>query len=109
MAVPADWTVSKDGSRTDFLEPGGDRFLRIDQTQAPKADPVADWESQERHVSTRLEGYSRVKIGPVRVLNRNTITSPDRAYEWYWSTPAERWKDSMGLFDSFTQTFRPAA
>lgn len=130
VAIPVEWTVSRNGSVTDFLEPDGDRFLRIDQTQTPKADPVADWESQESDVASRLGGYSRIRIEPVsyrdyeaadweftwqadsgalHVLNRNTITAPDRAYALYWSTPDARWEDSLELFQTFVQTFRPAA
>ncbi|MGI8691474.1 MAG: hypothetical protein ACR2JK_01030 [Geodermatophilaceae bacterium] len=120
--------MSKDGSIGDFLEPDGDRFLRIDQTQTPLSDPVADWESQETDVSTRLGGYSRIRIEPVsyrdynaadweftwqadrgavHVLNRNTITGPDRAYALYWSTPEGQWEDSMDLYETFVGTFRP--
>ena len=129
VAVPADWSVSKDGSITDFVEPGGDRFLRIDQTQTPKPDPVADWENQEVGVSQRLGGYSRIMIEPVvyrdydaadweftwqadsgslHVLNRNTITGPDRAYALYWSTPEQQWEGSLQLFETFAETFSPA-
>lgn len=129
VAVPADWTVSRDGSRIDFVEPGGGRFLRIDQTQTPKPDPVADWQQQEADVSVRLGGYSRIRIEPVdyreydaadweftwqadsgalHVLNRNTITGPDRAYALYWSTPEGEWTDSLSTFDVIAQTFQPA-
>jgi len=65
VAVPADWAVSRDGSRTDSVEPGGGRFLRIDQTETPRPDPVADWQEQEVEVSARLGGYSRIRIAPV--------------------------------------------
>lgn len=130
VAVPADWTVSRDGSRTDFVEPGGGRFLRIDQTQTPKADPVADWQDQEAGVSARLGGYARIRIEPVdyrdydaadweftwqadsgdlHVLNRNTITGPNRAYALYWSTPDADWADSLPTFDVITDSFSPAA
>lgn len=130
VAVPTDWTVSRDGSRTDFVEPGGGRFLRIDQTQTPKADPVADWQAQEAGVSARLGGYARIRIEPVdyrdydaadweftwradsgdlHVLNRNTITGPNRAYAIYWSTPDAVWADSLPVFDVITDSFAPAA
>lgn len=130
VAVPVDWTVSRDGSRTDFVEPGGGRFLRIDQTQTPKPDPVADWQEQEVDVSERLGGYSRIRIEPVdyrdyeaadweftwqtdagalHVLNRNTITGPERAYALYWSTPEGEWVDSLPTFDLIAETFQPAA
>ncbi len=130
LAVPADWTVTKDGPRTDFIEPGTGRFLRIDQTRDPQPDPVADWENQEVSTSARLDGYERIRIEPVdyrdydaadwaftwdphdgpplHVLNRNLITGPDRAYALYWSTPEDQWQDSLPLFQTFTDTFQPA-
>ncbi len=46
--------------------------------------------------------------GPLHVLNRNTITGPDRAYALYWSTPQGEWQGSLGLFQAFVETFRPA-
>lgn len=130
LAVPVDWEVTKEGPRTDFTEPGTGRFLRVDQTQDPQPDPVADWENQEASVSQRLSGYELIRIDPVEyrdydaadweftwvpddgaalhVLNRNLITGPDRAYALYWNTPADQWEDSLPLFDTFAETFQPA-
>jgi len=130
IAVPEDWVVTKDGPRTDFTEPGTGRFLRVDQTQDPQPDPVADWENQEASVSQRLTGYERIRIDPVvyrdydsadweftwapaegeplHVLNRNLITGPEQAYALYWSTPESEWEDSLELFQTFTNTFQPA-
>jgi len=129
LAVPDGWEVTKDGPRTDFTEPGTGRFLRVDQTQDPQPDPVADWENQEGPVSDRLSGYERIRIepveyrtydaadweftwesdgGPLHVLNRNLITGPDRAYALYWSTPEEQWQESLATFQTLTETFQPA-
>ena len=36
VAVPDGWEPVRDGSRVDFREPGGSRFLRVDQTDDPK-------------------------------------------------------------------------
>jgi len=130
LAVPADWEVTKDGPRTDFTEPGTGRFLRVDQTQDPQPEALADWENQEATVSQRLSGYELIRIDPVEyrdyesadweftwepddgqplhVLNRNLITGPDRAYALYWNTPADQWEESLPVFETFTDTFQPA-
>ncbi|MBA2416722.1 MAG: protein kinase [Geodermatophilaceae bacterium] len=130
LAVPEDWAVTKEGPRTDFTEPGTGRFLRVDQTQDPQPDPVADWENQEASVSQRLPGYELIGIDPVdyrdydaadweftwepdegpplHVLNRNMITGPNRAYALYWNTPQDQWEDSLPVFETFTETFQPA-
>lgn len=64
VAVPVDWTVRTEDSRTYFQEPAGGRFLLVDQMDEPKDDPVADWETQSVGVSQRLEGYDEIRIEP---------------------------------------------
>jgi len=131
LAVPTDWAVTKEGPRTDFTEPGTGRFLRVDQTEDPQPDPVADWENQEASVSQRLPGYELITIepadyrgydaadweftwvpdggAPLHVLNRNLITGPDQAYALYWNTPEDQWQESLATFETFAETFQPAA
>lgn len=128
VAVPEGWTVERDGTRVQLDDPGSSRFLRVDQTDTPQADPVEDWERQEESVSQRLENYERISIEPVeyrdydaadwqftfgaddrtRVLNRNMITSPDQAYALYWSTPEGEYDDAFGTFEVIAETFTPA-
>jgi hypothetical protein len=128
--VPAGWTRSKSGPRTYFREPGGSRFLQVDQTTDPKPDALSDWEAQERSVAQRLAGYRRIRIERVEyrgwnaadweftwrsgdrrlhVLSRNIRVSDERAYALYWSVPDDRWAPSRPLFDTFAATFRPAS
>lgn len=127
-AIPADWTIARDGLDSDFLD--GDRFLRIDQTQTPRPDPVDDWENQETTVSACLGGYLRIKMEPLRyrdydaadweftwqadngalhVLNRKHHHRAGPRYAIYLSTPEALWAQSMALFQAFTDMFRPAA
>ncbi len=130
VAVPDGWDVVRDEPRVDFVEPGGGRFLRVDQTDAPQPDPVADWENQEVSASERLPSYQRIRIEPVdyrnynaadweftwapadgpplHVLNRNLITAPDQAYALYWSTPEAEWESSLEMFQLFADSFQPA-
>ena len=130
VAVPAGWQVTTERGSTFVREPGGRRYLQIDQTRKPKDDPAADWAAQENGVSRRLAGYERIRIdpltyrgwkaadweftwqadgGPRRVLNRGLITAADRAYALYWSVPAEQWEASLAEYDVFAATFRPAS
>ncbi len=129
VAIPAGWEVAKEASSTFVREPGGRRYLQVDQTREPKPDPVADWQAQEPRASQRLAGYQRIRIdpldyrgwdaadweftwradaGPRRVLNRGFITAPDRAYALYWSVPAEQWEAARDDFEVFAATFRAA-
>jgi len=129
VAIPAGWEVDKQGGSTFAREPGGRRYLQVDQTREPKPDPAADWTAQETGVSRRLAGYQRIRIDPVdfrgwqgadweftwqaeggqrRVLNRGFITAADRAYALYWSVPAEQWEASLADYEVFAATFQPA-
>lgn len=35
------------------------------------------------------------------MLNRNLITSPDKAYALYWSVPASQLDENLPLFETF--------
>ncbi len=127
VAVPQGWTAERDGPRVQFTAPASSRFLRIDQTDTPQADPVADWERQEESVSQRLPNYERISIeaveyrdydaadwkftfgeeGTTQVLSRNLITAPDQAYALYWSTPVAEYDEALGTFEVIANTFMP--
>jgi hypothetical protein len=128
VAVPKEWRVDRQGKLLYFREPGGSRFLLIDQTDNPKDDPVADWRQQESYRKDRYADYRRIRIAPVdyyqkaadweftytgrssrvHVLNRGVVTGDDKAYGIYWSTPDDEWSESLRLFEVFTETFQPA-
>lgn len=130
LALPDGWDIVRNDPRVDFVEPGTGRYLRVDQTDTPQPDPVADWENQAASAAGRLSGYTEIRIDPVtyrdydaadweftwtpeggpplHVLNRNLITAPDQAYALYWSVPQDRWEESLDLFQVFAESFRPA-
>ncbi len=129
IAVPAGWHEVRNGSRVDFRDPAGGRFLRIDQTDSPQPDPVADWRRQADYVSGRLPGYRTLSIskvdyrgypaadwqfefggngdGRIRVVDRG-FTVDGHGYAIYWSAPAGQWSGSLGYFHTFARTFDPA-
>ena len=129
LAVPAGWTVDRRQGRVYFREPGGARFLLIDQTDQPKPDPVADWRQQEAARKDGYDDYQRIRIEPVdyfekaadweftyattsgrrHVLIRGVVTSDHQAYGIYWSTPDTQWTESRSLYQTFTKTFQPAS
>ncbi len=125
VAVPETWEVVREGRLVDFEDPGSSRYLRIDQTDEPRDDPLADWLEQEPVVADRLENYQRIRIESVdyrgwltadweftfgtdgHVLNRNLVTGP-MAYALYWSVPEPMWAESLPLFEVIAATFQPA-
>jgi hypothetical protein len=129
VAVPDGWPRTTEGPRTYFREPGGGRYLLVDQTTQPKDDPLTDWQANEPSVAQRLSGYQRISLQRVdyrgwntadweftyngrsdriHVLNRNIRVSDGRAYALYWSTPETQWDDSRGMFDVIAASFQPA-
>ncbi len=129
VAVPVGWQRVRNGTRVDFRDPAGGRFLRIDQTDSPQPDPVADWRRQADYLSGRLTGYHTVSISKVdyrgypaadwqfefggagerriRVVDRG-FTVDGHGYAIYWSVPAGQWASDLGYFHTFAQTFTPA-
>jgi hypothetical protein len=126
VAVPTGWRAVRSGTHVDYREPGGSRYLRVDQTDNPKPDAKKDWQNQEKSVSKRLPDYRRIRIdrvdyrdynaadweftwgsGPTHVLNRGMNTGA-KGYALYWSTPDGRWDQSRSIFTVITDTFQPA-
>lgn len=125
VAVPDGWRVVRNGTMVDFREPGGSRFLRIDQTDQPKSDPKKDWEQQEKLFRRTHDHYHRIRIEDVsyrdykaadweftfgtdtHVLDRGFVAG-SRGYAIYVSAPESQWNDTRHVFDVAAQTFQPA-
>jgi hypothetical protein len=111
-------------------DPHSARYLLVDRTDAPKADPVADWRRQEAARAPGMRDYHRIRIeavdyfqraadweftytmdqvGPVHVVNRGFVTSPHHGYALYWLTPADEWQAGQDELAVFRETFRPVA
>jgi eukaryotic-like serine/threonine-protein kinase len=130
LAIPAGWEPSRNGSLVDFDDPTSGRFLRIDTTDTPQADPYENWVSYERQFSRTHSGYTNLgirrvdygqdrgwetadwefRLGSTHVLDRNILVSPRRAHAIYWSTPESLWAtpESRRIFDTAAATFEPA-
>jgi eukaryotic-like serine/threonine-protein kinase len=52
---------------TDFRDPSSSTYLRTDWTDAPAADPVADWERQSASFGQRQSEYTELRIEPMRL------------------------------------------
>ena len=129
VAVPEGWEATQSSATAvDITEPGGSRFLRIDQTDSPKDDPEEDWKEQEKSVKERLPGYKKIDIdtvdyngwpaadweftfgedGTTHVLNRGFVPNENKGYAIYMSAPEEQWGDSQSIFQTAADTFQPA-
>ena len=112
-----------------FRDPSGSGLLIIDQTDRPKADPVADWRQQEAARRSGYTDYHRIRIeavnyfdkaadweftyatrsGRQHVLIRGVVTSRNQAYGIYWSTPDAQWQQNLPALRTILKTFQPAA
>lgn len=131
LAVPQGWSAEQvTDTAVDISDPAGGRFIRVDQTDQPKQDPVRDWEKQERSVAGELADYARIRIepvdyrgwnaadweftftsdgSPVHVLNRGFVVSDNQAYALYFSSGEAQWADSQGILQVAADTFTPAS
>jgi tRNA A-37 threonylcarbamoyl transferase component Bud32 len=130
IAHPAGWQVEPSGGpRIDISDPESGSYLRIDWTDEPQPDPVADWRTQSEGFASRHEAYREIRIEPyeyrdydaavweftyrddgadLHVANLGFVAGP-RGYALYFQTPEDRWASSQETFTSFRETFRPPA
>jgi hypothetical protein len=130
LAVPAGWRPIRKGTLVDFDDPSSGRFLRIDTSDTPLADPYDNWVSYERQFSRTHTGYTPLGIRRVdygrdkgwetadwefrldntHVLDRNILVNSRRAHAIYWSTPQSLWgtPESRRIFSIAAATFEAA-
>jgi eukaryotic-like serine/threonine-protein kinase len=129
VAIPPGWQERAGaGNLTDYVDPDTGAYLRVDWTDEPAGDPVADWEANEQGFSQRQSDYERIRLEPatfrgedaalweytytdggasLHAVNLNLL-SGDRAYALNLQSPAGDWEDIGELFPVFTGGFEPA-
>jgi eukaryotic-like serine/threonine-protein kinase len=129
VAVPATWRERDGaGNLTDYVDPASGAYLRVDWTDDPAADPVADWEANEAGFAERQSDYQRIRLEPatyrgedaalweytyssggaaLHAVNLNLL-SGERAYALNLQAPAGDWEEVGGLFPAIAGGFEPA-
>jgi len=131
IGVPQGWQITHVGHYVYISDPANSGiFLLIDQSDQPKANPLADWQQQAANRQATYPGYHLILLRAVRytqaekaadweftydrngvlvqVLNRNILANARHAYALYWSTPVSDWNAYYHYFQAFAATFRPA-
>jgi hypothetical protein len=131
LITPSGWRPVRRDTRVDIDDPGSTRFLRIDTSDTPLADPYQNWVDYERQFRQGKSGYRLVGIrrvpdyrpsegwstadwefvlGGTHVLDRNIRVSSARAHAIYWSTPDSQWSAaaSRQILDLAERSFVPA-
>jgi eukaryotic-like serine/threonine-protein kinase len=128
VAVPAGWEErGASGNRTDYVDPDSGAYLRVDHTDDPAPDPLADWETAAADFSQRHDGYEEVRLEPVtyrdydaaiweyrysdggadlRAVNLN-IVDGDHAYALNLQSEESDWDEVGGLLPAITAGFQP--
>jgi eukaryotic-like serine/threonine-protein kinase len=132
IGVPDGWQIQHVGHYVYVNDPSnGNIFLLIDQSDQPKADPLADWRQQAANRAGTYPGYHQIRLEsvsypqaekaadweftynrdgvPVHILNRNILANAHHAYALYWSVPEAQWNPYYRYFQAFAATFRPAS
>ncbi|AXV07380.1 Serine/threonine protein kinase [Euzebya pacifica] len=126
VAHPADWVVEPSGGTlTDITDPNGPAYLRLDWTDDPAPDPVADWEAYEQDFAAAHPGYERLRLEPttfngepaaiweyrygggngtLHAYNLN-VSGSDYGYALNFQTSESRWADDVALFEGFTASY----
>lgn len=128
IAYPEGWRIEPAGGpRVDFRDPDTGSYLRVDWTDQPKDDPVADWRAQAQGYASRHDGYREIRIerydyrdynaamwefryrsggSQLHVANLGFVTG-GRGYALLFQTPEGRWDDSQDIYAKFRESFRP--
>ncbi|MFA9428778.1 protein kinase [Egicoccus sp. AB-alg2] len=130
VAVPPDWQErAADGNRTDWVDPETGAYLRVDWTDDPASDPVADWEAAEAAFAQRQSDYERVRLQPatyrdwdaamweytyasggasLQAINLNVLADDlGHAYALNLQAPAGNWDEVAQQFPAIAGSFEP--
>lgn len=130
VAHPDDWsTEARSSTATDLIDPGGGRYLRIDYTETPGDDAVADWERQSESFDASHDNYSEIAITEYEYPGADTaglweytyseggadlhaynlaIVIGGRGYALNFQTREDQWDESQQLWEQFVAGFEPA-
>jgi len=64
IAHPPQWSVTKNGTLTDFHDPASGAYLRVDHREPPGPSPEGAWYEFEPSFSAQNANYKRVQITP---------------------------------------------
>jgi len=117
----------RSATATDLQDPDSGSYLRIDYTDEPQDDPVADWQAQSESFGASRDDYTEVSIEQEDYRDHNAalweytyteggrqlhaynlgLVVGDYGYALNFQTREENWEASQDLFESFKDTFSP--
>jgi eukaryotic-like serine/threonine-protein kinase len=128
IAHPPDWEVREHGdNRTDLVDPDTGTYLRIDWTDEPHPDPVADRQEFAETLAARQDAYEEVRLEPatyrghdaavweysyvadgaeLRAMQLN-ISGDAHGYALNLQSSEARWDEDRELFEPLAAGFQP--
>jgi hypothetical protein len=128
IGLPSGWQVSPTGNarRTDFRDPATGAFLRVEWTDQPGPDVVADWRNQAASFAARDSSYVEVGIAPVEYRDYDAalwewrhgtgeilhtgnlgLVTDGKGFALMFRTPESQWEALQPVFEQFKQAFQP--
>ena len=129
VAYPSDWTtIQRSATATDLTDPAGDRYLRVDYTNSPGDDAVADWQRQSESFGQSKQDYREIRIEPVDFRGHEAalweytyseggarlhaynlaVVAGGHGYALNFQTHESQWANSQELWEQFKSSFQPA-
>jgi eukaryotic-like serine/threonine-protein kinase len=127
ISHPPGWQIEPlDDTRTDFRDPDGGAFLRVDWTDSPGPSPVAAWRSYSREFAATHDGYQQIRIEPstyqdfraaeweftfqeggatYHALDLGFVTG-EYGFALFFQTPEGDWEAMQPTFEAFKAAFQ---
>ncbi|MEE8601385.1 serine/threonine-protein kinase [Euzebya tangerina] len=123
---PAGWTIDRRSDTiTDIADPDSPAYLRLDWTDDPQPDALANWEAFEQDFGPSKPNYRRLRLeattfdgqnaaiweytydtdaGTVHAYNLN-VSGEEFGYALNFQTSADLWDSQVELFDAFATSY----
>jgi serine/threonine protein kinase len=123
---PPGWTVSTNGTTTDFRDPASGAYLRVDHREPPGPSPEGAWHDLEPSFAAQNPGYHRIQITPttyqgfraavweytysgrgadLHAVDLGFVT-PGHGFALNFQTSVADWDRMQATFDGFKAAFK---
>jgi len=129
ISHPPSWSVSTNGTLTDFRDPSSGAYLRVDHRQPPGPSPEGAWYDYEPTFAAQNSNYQRIRITPTTYQGFPAATweftyggggadlhavdlgfiAGDYGFALNFQTPASQWDRMQPVFDAFKASFKAPA
>lgn len=126
ISRPSTWSVSPNGTLTDFRDPQTGAYLRVDHITPPGPSPEGAWLTFEPRFAAENANYKRIRIAPTTYKGYKAaiweysytsggvtlhgadlgFIAGDYGFALNFQTRAEEWERMQPVFEQFKDTFK---